>query len=1280
MTAHLTGRPGSQRRRSVFLAILPALFGALCFSEAACAQETLVPEDTCIVELQLPAGATVEVDGQDYGHPPLLTFDHLDPRQIRQAALVIHYPSGETSQHALLLEGGRRLRLARLDPGNVKLELVEMAGLPPIMNYVTTPEMKYLAAGHQNGTVSIWDMQRQRLLRYFAGKLAWRGVSVTRVAMSLSLRKEWLLAEAHYSKEGKDGLSIQSTVSILYDIRTGKKLRTFDGTPCAFGPNDQWLVTTVDGAWNNETRRRDPGSVVLWDAESGQKLRTFDLDSGNSSLVALSPDGRFLLGAIAGDLNKETDRADPWSAIVWDVESGQKLRTFAIGSGRYVAAAFSPDGRSLLIAAEGEWSKETNRSGPGSIVLWDVESGQKLRTYDVGSGGRTAAAFSPDGRRILTAAGSGKRGSLILWDVESGQKLRTIEVGSDLEWQFTVSIAFGRDGRRVMVGLANLGSAIWDIATGAKTWAFADPANPFANCTAGAHFSAKGTRLVTVHGMHRNATHGVVLWDAQTGQKLRSFHLGNRGLHSTDFSPDGRKMAAVLDRWNANTKCSEYSVASWDVESGQQLQTFDMGSGYLASVDFSLDHRLLLTRIRRSNEKNEPAYAIVWSVETGQKLRTFEIDTWPLSSACFSPDGQNVLIRDGEFVSLWRVPNGKKLRTYGLGSQDERASAAFSPDGQKLLIPGKESLSLCDVGSGQKLRTLDLGSERLDSGEFSPDGRRILTRTYKPSDGRSFLQNQLLTLWDVESGEKLRTIDTGCWNLRSINFSSDWRELLALDYHGKASLWDLENGTRLRTIDLGQQDAISSVSFDPSGRYIRAIGAWRLLYVIDRATGDCVLHGDAAGDDILYTTPDGYFDGPAEARQRVCYRIGTGLNVVPVDRFFQDFYRPGLLAEIHQGQRPMPDVQLGHSLPPIVQILSPKPGEVETAEVTLEVQVTDQGGGVSNWALFQNGARVLAPGQTRQEGKSLYRSFRVGLIEGENRLSVKAASGDGSWESEPAEVTLRYERPLAKSRMYVLAVGINKYADASLNLNFAATDAQAMAELFRRRGQKLYEQVSATTLTDQQATKNGIKESLRQLAAQTRPQDTLLLFLAGHGMTIGQRYYFVPHEVRKEAERIEDDIRKQGLPDDELSDYLGTAKALKRILILDTCASGGALRSVLKQRSGFALRGAIERLSHAQGLLVIAAASSTEQAQESKELGHGVLSYSLLAGLKAVDSGPLAGKHVQPNSPDRVVDVLEGVMFADGQGRRLTGSLHGAAQDVQLSKQGSSFPLLPVDE
>jgi WD40 repeat protein len=1252
----------ASRRHEMVLCVI--CIGVAVVARMAMAEE-IVAEDSCVVELQLPAGATVSADGKGYGSNRRLAYESLTPRRIYQVPLAIHYPSGKTSQHNLLIEGGRRVRLARLDPGNVKLELVEMAGLPSIMNYVTTREMKYLAAGHENGTVSIWDMQQRRLLRYFAGELALRGVSVERVAMALNMQKNWLLAEADYLKKDRQS---RSKVSILYDIQTGRKLRTFDGGTRAFSTDGRWLLTSVDGDWIAETQRNGPGSVVLWDAESGRKLRTFDVGTGYLLSIAISPDGRFLLSATASEWNKDTNRWGPWSAVLWDVERGQKLRTYDIGFGNATTAALSPDNRFLLTAVSGGWIAGTERGNPGSVMLWDVESGQKLRTFDTGSGQDTAAAFSPDGRQILTAAGGRDKGSLILWDTKSGQKLRIIEVGASFDWRPAMSAVFSLDGLRAMVG-----STIWDTATGAKTWAFTSPANRIS----GAHFSANGTRLVTFHKANDEA-HSIVLWDAESGQKLRTVDLGGRHPFSVDLSPDGRKMVAVVDHWNERTKCSEYSVAISYAESDQKLRTFDMGSGYLASAGLSPDHRRLLTLIRFTNENGEPINAIVWDVEKGQKERTFEIGTWYLSSAQFSPDGRKVLIRDDKSVLLWDIESGQKARTFDLGSGTYPGSAVFSPDGRQLVVPGNESLSLWDIESGQKVRTFDLGSGYLEAVNFSPDGRRIVTRSSKPTDQKKFL-----IFWDVESGQKLRTIDTGSWYLKSVEFSPDGRKLLTLNGDGEIAVWDIENGTKLRTTDLGEQDVIWSASFDPAGRHIRAFGAWRFLYIIDWATGDCVLHGDAAGDEILYTTADGYFEGPAEARQEVCYRVGGGLDVVPVDRFFGDFYRPGLLAEILQGQRPTPDVQLGHSLPPIVRIVSPKAGEVETAEVTLDVQASDQGGGVANLSLFQNGARVLAPGEAHQEGKVRHQSFRIGLVEGENKLRITASSDDGSWESEPAELVLRYEKPLAKSRLYVLAVGVNKYADANYNLSFAATDAQAMADVFRRRAKRLYEQVSVTTLTDQKATRTGIKSALEQVAAETRPQDTLVLFLAGHGMMVGQRYYFLPYELHREAESLEADIRKQALPGDELGECLAAAPALKRVMILDTCASGGALALLVgRSRSGNALRGTIERLSRSQGVFAIAAAGASQQAEESKELGHGILTYSLLAGLKAIDAGPLADRHVQPSNPERVVNVLEWFTFADGQVRELTAKLYGAAQDAQFSKkdQSQSFPLLPLDD
>jgi hypothetical protein len=332
--------------------------------------------------------------------------------------------------------------------------------------------------------------------------------------------------------------------------------------------------------------------------------------------------------------------------------------------------------------------------------------------------------------------------------------------------------------------------------------------------------------------------------------------------------------------------------------------------------------------------------------------------------------------------------------------------------------------------------------------------------------------------------------------------------------------------------------------------------------------------------------------------------------------------------------------------------------------------------------LLHNGVRVLAPGQAERDGKVTRRKFTVALVEGDNRLQVQAAAADGSWESEPAEVRIRYEKPLDKPELYLLAVGVSKYSTANLNLKFAARDAKALADLFRKRSSALYANAHVIELPDEQATRKGIEGALEKMAKEARPQDTLLVFLAGHGAVVGQRYYFLPHDFQAQpGERLDDAVRKQGLPADVLGDFLLRGQALKRLLILDTCASGGAVDLFqVAARNPFVFRGEIERLSRSSGLHVLAASAATEEAKEVKDLGHGVLTYALLAGLAAADGGPLERKPIQPGSPDGVVDVLEWFSYAAGQVPRLTKTYCGAEQNVHTSGKGQSFPVLPIRE
>jgi len=119
--------------------------------------------------------------------------------------------------------------------------------------------------------------------------------------------------------------------------------------------------------------------------------------------LVFSPDGHSLVAA--GD---RTIR-------VWDVRSGQRLRSLR-GHGHYVAAvALSPDGAPRRLIASGSYDT--------TVKVWDAESGRCVLTLAGHSDIVTSVVFSPDGSRVASGSGDG---TIRLWDAATGECLGTL--------------------------------------------------------------------------------------------------------------------------------------------------------------------------------------------------------------------------------------------------------------------------------------------------------------------------------------------------------------------------------------------------------------------------------------------------------------------------------------------------------------------------------------------------------------------------------------------------------------------------------------------------------------------------------------------------------------------------------------------------------------------------------------------------------------------------------------------------------------------------------------
>ena len=262
--------------------------------------------------------------------------------------------------------------------------------------------------------------------------------------------------------------------------------------------------------------------------------------------------------------------------------------------------------------------------------------------------------------------------------------------------------------------------------------------------------------------------------------------------------------------------------------------------------------------------------------------------------------------------------------------------------------------------------------------------------------------------------------------------------------------------------------------------------------------------------DWVAYAPDGLFDGSERGRRRVTCWFGDARDGIVVDRFYKNFVRYGLIAELARGERPAAQLDLGRvgdRRPPSIRILSTATSTVKPFNrATVEVAVTDRDGGVGEVLCFQGlpGDRSkhwMPAGPLRVEGPTVRVSFVGYLVEGPNPLWLSCTDREGVWECEPVPITLTYDQPkLPGSRLFVASVGVARYQAPELDtLKFASRDAISVHDMFaRRRSNALYQEVHVEPpLLDQTATRAAILDQVRSLAARTDVQDTLVVFLSG---------------------------------------------------------------------------------------------------------------------------------------------------------------------------------------
>ncbi|MEE8534526.1 MAG: WD40 repeat domain-containing protein, partial [Kiloniellales bacterium] len=537
------------------------------------------------------------------------------------------------------------------------------------------------------------------------------------------------------------------------------------------------------------------------------------------------------------------------------------------------------------------------------------------------------------------------------------------------------------------------------------------------------------------------------------------------------------------------------SAPLWKLSAGREVLRLRHPEGGIRALALSPDGGTVATG-------GADGVTRLWDAASGAGVGVVAGDGGSIEAARFSPSGRTLILGGADgVVRLHDRASGEEIRRFA-AHQGAVTRLAIDPAGRVLATAGADGrVRLWSIGPGPLAANTQVQPLAMLAGvaqapgmavAFSPDRRFMAIGA---ADGG-------ITLFDIAAGVPVHRFQAHEGAVGAVAFSADGRELASGGQDKVVNLYSVERRALLRRFE-GHGDAVTAVSFEPSGRLLHSSSLDGTSRIWRRDTGAEAARLVSTDNGWLVTDPAGRFDGGGEALETAALQAGD--RRYRLQQFAETHYQPDLLALVTAGEAAAPVVPLadGVAAPPLVEVFWDESRHQDATEELLEfkVAVENQGGGIDEIRLYHNGKLVADAGAARnvpaeeKDQDVLLRDFRVELMTGDNRLTVVALS-IGRVESEPQEISVRYDGPKRDATLHVVAIGINEYKNPDYRLNYGVPDAKAILGFFENGQRRLYKSVEARRLLDKKATKRAIVKRLKKLA-KAEPQDTVILYMAG---------------------------------------------------------------------------------------------------------------------------------------------------------------------------------------
>ena len=576
------------------------------------------------------------------------------------------------------------------------------------------------------------------------------------------------------------------------------------------------------------------GTVILCDAASGQELwteaeRPIEGRPGWITTLAFTPDGARLLSC---DSESTT--------VVRDAKTGTAQRTlFGLYSG--TRAAFLSDGKRMLINYRGSWGAIRDLSTGKDLLanpakqydqlysvaaspngkrfahssddhkahIWDAETGKELCATSAHTLAVDAMAFSPDSTKLVTGC---RDGTAKVWDAETGRERLTLVGHQGEVWK----ACFSTDGRYIATGSNDGTARIWDATTGKELQIIrghTDSVEALA-FNPNSRQLLTGSRDGTARLWNLEADDGALPQQKPTparpvpgNSEVRIVMSGRRaGLRV--FSQDGKYVAVAwqnsADVWDIPlgkklyrlegkgefhalafspdsaliaTADDDRTARIWETATGKPLQTLKVRTGIVTALTFLSSSQWIATASADGTAK-------IWNSRIGQVRLTLKGHTAGVTSIRFFPVGNHLATEsEDKTMRVWESATGRQI---GLMPAGLSQWITLSEDGSRAVSFYPYSLRLWNLKTGQEIRTLPINSGFSRGIAFSPDARRVfIGASHRDSSATDYSDFRIL---DADSGRELLTLPNSPRRISEAHFSSDGKQILINYWDGYTSL------------------------------------------------------------------------------------------------------------------------------------------------------------------------------------------------------------------------------------------------------------------------------------------------------------------------------------------------------------------------------------------------------------------------------------------------------------------------------------------------------------